>query len=890
MKKYTALVLLLFIAVPSFALHIAGGELFYRYVGPGTAPNTDRYSITLRLFRECNPVTPGGQQAAPMPGEVELGVFTNTASSGVLYKSLIVPRSEFSTITLQSPLTCIVNPPDICYQIGYFTTTMDLPKQEYGYTVAYQTCCRSFSILNITFFNIPGQPTSGEGATYACTIPGTGVLGNTETNSSAVFEVKDTVLVCQQKKIKLDFSATDADSENPLYQDSLSYSFCDAYNRGAAVSSGDVLPSNPPYQSVTYNGGYTGFSPLGDDVVIDPKTGIITGTIGAAGGYVVNVCVTEWRHGVAISVHRKDFLLRVAACDFAAADLNPVYLTCDGFDLSFKNESTSSAIKSYYWDFGNAGDTSTSPTPRYVYPDTGVYVVKLIVNKGQQCSDSATTLAEVYPGFVANFGVLGNCLQTPYQFIDSSTSVYGTINSWHWDFGDGAASDSTNPTHKYSAAAINNVVLTVTNTKGCTEQLTKAVEIRDKPLILLPFRDTLICNIDTLQLSASTNIASNFNWLPNINIINPNTRTPLVYPPATTTYYVSVDDGKGCANTDSVLVNVTDRAVITLGNDTTICLGDTMQINPLSTNALYFAWQPALNLNDASVASPLAFPPDSTHYVLTASISKNCVATDDIIIKELPYPEASAGPDVNLCYGKTVQLSGTMRGSSFAWSPTNSLYKANTLTPVAGPQTTTTYVLTVYDTLNKPNCPKPATSYVTVKVVPPIKAFAGNDTTIVINQPLQLNATGGVIYTWEPFTGLSNPNIANPVALLNAGVDSITYKVKVESAEHCVGYDDITVHVFQTLPEIFIPTAFSPNADGSNDVLKPIVAGMKQFNFFRVYNRWGNMLFSSGDPSLGWDGTFGGVKQQSGTYVFVAQAVDYLGHQITRRGTVVLIR
>jgi len=890
MKKYAALVLLLFITVPSFALHIAGGELFYRYVGPGTAPNTDRYSITLRLFRECNPVVPGNQQAAPMPREVELGIFANTETSGTLYKTLIVNQSSYDEINLLSPLVCIVNPPDICYQIGYFNTVLDLPKQTYGYTVAYQTCCRSFSILNITFFSIPGQQTSGEGATYTCSIPGTSVLGPTETNSSAVFEVKDTVLVCQQKKIRLDFSATDPDSENPLYGDSLSYAFCNAYNRGAAFSSGDVQPSNPPYQSVTYNGGYSGFSPMGDDVVIDPKTGIITGTIGAAGGYVVTVCVTEWRHGVPISVHRKDFLLRVAACDFAAADLEPKYITCDGYSLNFKNESTSSAIKSYYWEFGENNANSTQPTPTYTYGDTGLFNVKLVVNRGQQCSDSTTTIAAVYPGFKANFGVLGNCLQTPYLFRDSSTTVYGAVDTWTWAFGDGASSDSTNPTHRYANPGTKTVILTVTNTKGCTEAMTKTVEVRDKPLIMLPFKDTLICNIDTLQLAASTSITSSYAWLPNSNITNPNSQNPLVYPNSTTTYYVSVDDGKGCTNTDSVLVSVTDHAFITLGNDTTICLGDTMQINPATTNALYFSWTPASYLNDATSPAPYANPPEATHYTVTASISKNCVASDDIIIRELPYPQSNAGPDVSLCYGKTVDLAGTIHGSSFAWSPANTLYKSNTLTPVAGPTTTTTYALIVYDTLTKPNCPKPAISYVTVKVVPPIKAFAGNDTTIVIGQPLQLNATGGVIYTWAPVTGLSNPNIANPIALFNAGVDSITYKVQVESVEHCIGYDDVTVHIFQTLPEIFVPTAFSPNGDGTNDVLRPIVAGMKQFNFFRVYNRWGNMLFSSGNPAQGWDGTFGGTKQQSGTYVYVAQAVDYLGKLITRRGTVVLIR
>ncbi len=892
MKKYSVLVILIFVYIPSFALHIAGGEMFYRYVGPGLTPNTDHYSVTLRLFRECNPVAPPGQSAAPMPLEVEIGVFTNTGTTGSLFTTRIVERTGYDEIKLQSPLTCIQNPPSICYQIGYFNFGIDLPKQPDGYTIAYQTCCRSFTILNVHFYQLPGQGNPGEGATYACSIPGTNVLGNTGTNSSAIFDVKDTVLVCQQKRVRLDFSATDPDSDNPAYGDSLSYSFCDAYNRGDALSSGNVAPSAPPYESVTYNGGYTGESPLGDNVVIDPKTGIITGNIGAAGGYVVNVCVTEWRHGVPISVHRKDFLLRVAACDFAAADLQPTYVNCDSLAMPFKNESTSSAIKSYFWDFGDKHanpDTTNNPTPTHLYSDTGTYLVKLVVNKGQQCSDSATTLALIYPGFVANFGVKGSCLQTPYQFTDSSVSKYGTVNSWLWSFGDGATSDTTDPLHSYSVSGITNISLTVTNTKGCTENLTKAFDVRDRPFIMMPFRDTLVCNSDTLQLAANTGIAGSYTWSPGNNITGINSQTPLVYPVDTAKYYVAFDDGRGCTNTDSVTVNVVDSAFVHLGNDTIICLGDTIQLIP-NTNALYFSWQPAINLSSSTADSPYASPVNTTDYHVIAKISKHCIAASDIVISEIPYPTAYTGPDVSLCYGKTVQLSAVIKGSSFAWSPVNSLYRANTLTPVAGPESTTTYQIVVYDTASKPNCPKPTTSTVTVKVIPPVNAFAGHDTSIVAGQPLQLNATGGTTYQWQPVTGLDNPAIASPVATFAPGITTITYTVKVGTTDNCYGYSNVMVKIYQTGPEIFVPTAFSPNGDGLNDVLKPIVAGLKQFNYFRVYNRWGNLVFSGADPSSGWDGTFAGSKQPSGTYVFMARGIDYNDHVVNRKGTVVLLR
>jgi len=92
------------------------------------------------------------------------------------------------------------------------------------------------------------------------------------------------------------------------------------------------------------------------------------------------------------------------------------------------------------------------------------------------------------------------------------------------------------------------------------------------------------------------------------------------------------------------------------------------------------------------------------------------------------------------------------------------------------------------------------------------------------------------------------------------------------------------------LPEIFIPSAFSPNGDGMNDIIRPKVVGMKQYNYFRVYNRLGQMLYSTSTLEQGWDGRLGGTLQPSGAYVYMAQAVDYTGKMINKKGTFVLIR
>lgn len=860
--------------------HIAGGEMFYKYLGPGSAANTNRYQITLRLFRQCNPPLVNGQQLAQLPSSALIAIYA-AGSSNVFSSDAVNLDGAITSITLLTPYPCIKNYDPVCYQVATYTFQKDLPVNAGGYTAAFQTCCRSNSLVNIQRFSL-GNGSSGEGATYACDIPGTDVVGTTP-NSSAVFAIKDTVLVCQGKNIQLDFSATDPDN------DSLSYTLCAAYDRGDATGADNHVPSVPPYNNVTYLAGFSGSTPLGANITIDPVTGIIHGRAPASGGYVVNVCVTEWRQGKAISVHRKDFMVSVQDCDLAAAELPSSYINCSDSTLHFSNESTSSQIHSYYWDFGvneTETDTSTQPTPSYTYADTGTYTIKLVINRGEQCTDSATTQVKVYPGFNPDFNVKGSCLINPYQFTDATTTRYGTVNGWSWNFGDDATQADTshlqNPGYRYSSAGQKTVQLIVTSTKGCIDTVSKQVQVSEKLLIDLPFRDTLICSIDSLRLHATGE--GTFSWTPVSNVLYANTPDPLVFPKDTTVYYVT-ESNNGCTNTDSVVVNVLDSISVKLPADTSICRTDSALLQPIS-DGLQYLWSPATGMNDPTLKTPTVQPLNDVMYNVTARLG-NCVAQGSIRVKVVPYPQADAEQASTICYGSTVPLRGSIVGSSFTWSPSSSLEHSNTLTPIAGPTKTTTYTLSVYDTLG---CPKPGTDTVTVTVIPRVQAFAGNDTSVVVNQPLQLNATGATYYTWSPGTALSNPNIANPVAVFDGSFDSIRYTVRVSTVEGCYSDAQILVKIFRPYPEIYVPSAFSPNSDGKNDVLRPIPVGVQKLLYFRVYNRWGQLLYSTSEINKGWDGTYNGQPQPPGTYVYTVAGIDYKNANIVRKGTSVLIR
>jgi len=320
-------------------------------------------------------------------------------------------------------------------------------------------------------------------------------------------------------------------------------------------------------------------------------------------------------------------------------------------------------------------------------------------------------------------------------------------------------------------------------------------------------------------------------------------------------------------------------------NDSTICTGDAAVLRIVS-DGLHYLWTetPLGNtLNDPTLKNPTATPLVSTTYHVTANIGK-CVTQGDIRLTPIHYPLADAGPDLTVCFGNSAQLQAS-GGSSYSWSPSAFLNATNIPDPVSvRPFASVRYIVTVRDTLG---CPKPVRDTVLVNVVK-IRADAGpRDTSVVLGQPLQLQAGGGTSYLWTPSTWLNDANISNPVAL---PLDNIEYVVKVSNSIGCSNNDSIRVKVYKISADILVPSGFSPNGDGINDIFRPIPIGMRSIDLFRVYNRWGQLLFSASDGNSGWDGNFGGRPQESATYVWYAEGTDYKGAKLKRKGYVVLIR
>ncbi|MBV9961897.1 MAG: gliding motility-associated C-terminal domain-containing protein [Parafilimonas sp.] len=862
-RSFFVLVLLLS-AQHIYADHLKGGWMNYTYLG--VVGSNVQYEVSFYQYSDCS-------EPEKVDGAIYLAVH-DAGSSSQVGPVHVVDMTNLRQEIKSNFGPCFQNAPTICYLVAEYTTTITIPKNTSGYVLTVQRCCRIAGIANV-----PNSNTTG--LTYTLTIPG----GANSNDNSPVFSFNDTAAICYGSPFTFDFSAIDTDG------DSLVYALCSGFTGGTQFDPVVETPTAPPYQTIPYNSPYSGSEPLGPNASIDSKTGILSGIAPMQlGTYVVAVCVNEFRNGVFIAHTRKELHINVSNCKLGGAALDPFYITCNGYDFTFVNLAGANPDYKYSWDFGVTSintDTSSQGQPTYTYPDTGTYTVILKAKNNVGCQDSAKAQVKIYPGFVTDFSVAGSCIANPYNFTDLTTTKYGYVNSWKWFFGESESLNDTtqNPSYKYADTGMKTITLITTNSKGCIDTSTKLYDITNSPNLVVKFIDTLICNIDTLRLeSFSSSQGAVFNWSPSYNLIGSNSSTPLVYPKQNTTYNVTVTDN-GCLAQDSIAVNVIDHVSLSLPPDTTICKTDSIQLSP-ATNALYFSWSPPESLSNSSIEQPFARPLTNTKYNLLASVGK-CFATAAMNVNVVPYPAAHAGIGASICFGKTAQLNASIEGTSFIWSPSSSLVNPNSLSPIAGPQSTTLYTLSVTDTLG---CPKPSIDSVLVSVIPKVRAFAGNDTNVVISQPLQLKATGGTIYHWSPSFNLSNPDIANPIATFMESPDTMIYSVKVSTPEGCSANDSIKIFIFETKPEIFIPTAFTPNGDGRNDVFKPTVAGMKQLFYFRVYNRWGQLLFSTSQANQGWNGIYDGQKQASGTYVYDVRAIDYTNKPYFKKGTFVLIR
>jgi gliding motility-associated-like protein len=166
-------------------------------------------------------------------------------------------------------------------------------------------------------------------------------------------------------------------------------------------------------------------------------------------------------------------------------------------------------------------------------------------------------------------------------------------------------------------------------------------------------------------------------------------------------------------------------------------------------------------------------------------------------------------------------------------------------------------------------------------LLPKPAGFLPSDTAICNYGNLVIKPTGNYSnYTWSNNAASSTINITTP------GI----YWLEVADFSHCIGRDSILVNPKECLTGFHIPNAFTPDRNGRNDDFKPFIGGnVKQYQF-TIYNRWGQVVFTTNDLRRGWDGTFAGIQQETNVFVWICSYQVEGEPAKLERGTVVVIR
>ncbi len=276
------------------------------------------------------------------------------------------------------------------------------------------------------------------------------------------------------------------------------------------------------------------------------------------------------------------------------------------------------------------------------------------------------------------------------------------------------------------------------------------------------------------------------------------------------------------------------------------------------------------------------------NYTINIKDVNNCIGSSSIILQNSAAPIITATSINASCGFPNGKITVVNTGGTPPF-----LYSINAGVTFQSSPSFANLIPATYSVVIKDfnNCENNIAVTVGITAIPILKVFAGNDTTVAFGEPLQLNAidvdnVGFSSYTWSPSLGLNNANIKAPIATLE---NDISYSLLARTVDGCIAKDTINIKVVLK-SEIYVPTAFTPNADGTNDILKPKLVGIKELKYFSVYNRYGELIYRTSAKNTGWNGLIKGISQNTGTFVWMAEAIDYSGNILFRKGTTILLK
>lgn len=618
----------------------------------------------------------------------------------------------------------------------------------------------------------------------------------------------------------------------------------------------------------------------------------ITGTDSASGMY---------------SCNNKTFYLTVYTCN-GATSTGP----CVGDTLKF-NAPGDSTDATYVW-FGPAPSTTVFSTTQtgYIFPasmaDTGTYTVIKFVSGVPV--DTATTYAVIHPLPIvhpwSSQVLCGPMVTTLDLHANQDTAL---LFEWTGPNGFTASADSVPHVFGFDSTMQGTYHVHVTTMYGC--EADGSVDVWPG---VAPEFDTVRhpgCPYDSVLFTNLTSNANLYEWDFGDGTTHDFTRNPSmhVYTGGHHSYNVTLKASNAhCTNSITHEVDLSHEVIAQFSATDTVCNGSPVSFTDLSTATLYGAavaplgahtWLYGDGTSDATNGSAAdhVYPSEGIYQArLIATDNIGCVDSVDHNIYVLqPYIHTIV--DSTFCLLSPLALHNTewivpngiadQYGFTYSWDPATNLSSSTDHEPLFDGVGDFTYSVTA--TINSPKFACPVTGVFNLHSILPKQLYnVTASTTIMYGSSIYLNADSELNYTWTPNDGsLSNPNINNPVATPSV---TTTYTVYGMDYYGCRDTATVTI-VVDTTQQEDIPTGFSPNGDGLNDVFRPAGLRYQKMVEMRIFNRWGECIFATNDKEKGWDGTYKGVPQDMGTYSYtIIVAKPGYGDNVIYKGTVTLIR
>ncbi|MEP7142447.1 MAG: T9SS type B sorting domain-containing protein [Ferruginibacter sp.] len=363
------------------------------------------------------------------------------------------------------------------------------------------------------------------------------------------------------------------------------------------------------------------------------------------------------------------------------------------------------------------------------------------------------------------------------------------------------------------------------------------------------------------------------------------TLSPL--PPPGTTIAVKLDpyDGYGCPTTLVTKLKDSLKVTANAGKDMLSCNKDPVPIGTIPKPGLQYEWTPVAGLSNPEVANPHAAPDITTSYIVTTNNNGGgCRVNDTVIVRASIIDDSLqliGKPTFCVDNGDSAILK-VHPTSSIQWFKDdiaiNGVYQAIYPVTLSG---------TYYALLKNGDGCSITTKKQAIVIDRAKRGITYRVEYAITDLPLPLEARKiGEHVLWNPGTSLNDPASFKPIF---TGAFEKLYTIEIKTNTECLTVDTQLVKIIKNV-EIYVPTAFTPNGDGTNDFLHPILKGIKELSYFRVFNRWGQLMFEMKNELPGWNGIFKGLNQPTQTVVWMLECVGVNGIVYTKKGSSILLR